>query len=391
LIATALLAWVAAPALSLQPWAPAAVDFEQRLPDAERIPAAQRSAAHPGEAAARWISPAIEAPHRFDLVGIAGEMRPVEIRARPDDGAWSEWVETGDGTPVYVDGADHVQVRAPFRPSGDLHYVNVSGTAGGALADALNSVRGSINSAFISLASTSVAQALAPKPKVISRAGWGADLAEGGCPPRKPAAFGAVRAAVIHHTVNANDYAPEEAPGIVLGICRFHVFGNGWDDIGYNALVDRYGVVYEGRAGGLKRPLVGAQAQGFNDQTTSIASIGDHSAEAITGQARRSIIRYLAWKLGVNRAKPANGTVQLTSGGGTENRHPAGTVITVPRIIGHLTLGNTGCPGVLDAEIPVIRNAVQKRMKRYSKRKGKKKKKKKGKKKRRAGGVRAAS
>ena len=379
---TALLAWVAAPALSVQPWRPAAVDFEQELPDAKQVSAAARAAAGIQDTpASRWISPPVTAPRQFDLVGIAGEMRPVELRARPDGGEWSEWVETHGGDPVYVDGADQVQVRASFRPEGTLHYVNVSGTAAGPLGNALNSVRGTINSAFISVASTSVAQALAPKPAVISRAGWGADLAEGGCQPRKAPALGRVNAAVIHHTVNANDYAPEEAPGIVLGICRFHVNGNGWDDIGYNALVDRFGVVYEGRAGGLKRPLVGAQAQGFNDQTTSIASIGDHSAEPITGQARRSIIRYLAWKLGVNQAKPANGAVQLTSGGGTANRHPEGTVVTVPRIIGHLTLGLTACPGILDGEIPVIRNAVQKRMKRYSKRKGKKKKRK-GKKKR---------
>jgi uncharacterized protein with LGFP repeats len=210
---------------------------------------------------------------------------------------------------------------------------------------------------------------------IVPRAAWGADNPDGGCPPRQPPETGAVIAAVIHHTVNANDYTPEEAPSIVLGICRFHVYGNGWNDIGYNALVDRYGTLYEGRAGGLKHPIVGAQAEGFNDQTTAIASIGDHTSEAPTPEAQRSIIQYLAWKMAVNRAYPATGLVQLTSGGGSENRYPAGTVITVPRIIGHIDLGLTECPGgAMTPLIPQIRAAVQKRIKHYAKHRNKKKK-----------------
>ena len=108
----------------------------------------------------------------------------------------------------------------------------------------------------------------------------------------------------------------------MLGICRFHVYGNGWNDIGYNALVDRFGTLYEGRAGGLKKPIVGAQAQGFNSVTTSIASIGDHTTELITPEATRSIIQYLAWRMAAIRAfpvraYPVTGTVQLTSAGGS--------------------------------------------------------------------------
>ena len=376
------LVWVAAPALSLRPYIPGAVDFERAIPSAKRMaPAAVASArrANPGHKPARWISPPIDAPHRFDLVGVAREPRAVQIRVRDGGGRWSEWVEQDDGTPIYVGGADQAQVRASFRPRGRLHFVNVSGTAGGFASGLLTSARRAINTAFISIASTPVAEALAPKPRIVSRAAWGADNPSGGCPPRRAPQYGTVRAAVIHHTVNANDYTPEEAPSIVLGICRFHVYGNGWDDIGYNALVDRFGTLYEGRAGGLKRAVVGAQAQGFNSQTTSIASIGDHTSEAPTPQAIRSITQFLAWKMAVDRATPVTGTVQLLSGGGSENKYRAGAVITVPRIIGHLDLGLTACPGgALYPLIPQIRAGVQKRIKHFAKKRRKKRRHRKG-------------
>jgi N-acetylmuramoyl-L-alanine amidase len=389
----ALLAWVAAPALSLRPYMPGAVDFEAAVPAAKRIAQTAKlraEAREEGEPAPRWISAPVSAPDRFDLVGVAGELRELEIRVRDEGGEWTDWVPQEDATPIYVDGADEAQVRAPFKPAGELHFVNVSGTSGGFASRLLTSARESINSAFISIASTPVAQAIAPKPVITPRALWGADNPDGGCPPQGPPELGGTAAAVIHHTVNANDYTPEEAPSIVLGICRFHVFGNGWNDIGYNALVDRFGTLYEGRAGGLKKPIVGAHSQGFNSVTTSIASIGDHTTEAITPEATRSIIQYLAWRMAAIRAfpvktYPVTGTVQLSSGGGSASRYPAGAVVTVPRIIGHLTLGLTECPGTIDPQIPTIRAAVQKRIKRYSKRrcKGKKAKGKRGCKKKR--------
>jgi hypothetical protein len=120
--------------------------------------------------------------------------------------------------------------------------------------------------------------------------------------------------------------------------------------------------------------VVGAQAQGFNDETTSIASIGDHTTEAPTPQAQASIIRFLAWKMAVDRAYPVTGTVSLTSGGGPESRYRAGTVITVPRIVGHTTLGLTACPGgAMIPLIPQIQAAVQKRIKHFARGKCKRK------------------
>ncbi len=361
----ALSAWVAAPALSLRPYVPAVESFERGLPEAKRFAA---DYGHRGEEGhgheARFISPVVTAPHEFDLVGVAAEMRHLEIRVRDEGGEWSDWVEQTDGTPVYVDGADEAQVRASFRPSGELHFVNVSGTAGGVGERLLNGARAGISMAFIALASTPVAQALAPQPTVVPRSAWGADVSGSACVPKGPPELGEVRAGVIHHTVNANTYTAAEAPGIVLGICSFHINANGWNDIGYNALVDRYGTLYEGRAGGLASAVVGAQAQGFNSQTTSIASLGDHRAEAVTPAARSAIVSFLAWRLQTAGLRNVTKTTPLTSGGGGANRYASGAVISVPRVLGHGELGLTECPGgALAAEVAGIRRDVQRLLK----------------------------
>jgi hypothetical protein len=59
---------------------------------------------------------------------------------------------------------------------------------------------------------------------------------------------------------------------------------------------------------------------------------------------------------------------KLTSAGGAQNRYSSGTVVSLPRVIGHRDLGTTECPGnQLYSQIATIRRQVQKRIKRFSK------------------------
>jgi hypothetical protein len=360
--------WVAAPALSSQPYMPEAVDFEQPLPAAEAVaraatePAAHRSHAHARDVSFR--SPVIAAPERFDLVGLAGELRPLELRARERGGSWSAWTETANGDPVYFGGAEELQLRAHgWRPKGTLHYVNVSGTTselGGVLTDA----REAINAAFISATGLVDADAEAQpvRPPIVKRGEWGATRGEGGCRPRERPSRGLVKSAVVHHTVTANKYSEAEAPRIVLGICRYHRNGNGWNDIGYNALVDRFGNVYAGRAGGLRKAVIGAHAQGFNAQTSGVATVGTHTTTPITPATRDSLVSYLAWKLSAHLL-PARGKTTMTSAGGSASRYPEGRRVRTNRVIGHGTVGLTACPGTeLAGELPRIRRLVQERI-----------------------------
>jgi uncharacterized protein with LGFP repeats len=345
---------------------PVAADFGRPLPRMERVASGPGAlAAKPGAGPVAYRSRPITAAHPFDLVGLAGEMRPVEYRSRAEGERWSGWVETSNGDPVYTGTARQVQLRARgWRPAGRLHFVNVSGTmdAGGSL---LDRARGAIHGAFVSLAGLvdPVAQADPPRPGIVSREEWGANDDPGGCHPSAGPIYGTVRAAVVHHTVSTNTYTEAQAPGIVLGICRFHKHANGWNDIGYNALVDRFGNVYEGRAGGLSRAVVGAHAQGFNSQTTGVASIGDQSAVPISKDAMKGFAHFLAWKLFLHGVTHAKGHVDLVSAGGSFSRFPAGTLVRSGRISGHGHFDYTECPGgALLLQMDALRERVQRRI-----------------------------
>ena len=376
------LGWGVAPAISLDPYVPRAVDFERSLPEAKRVTPPARSAGAPRQAGVgvrgrhldegpvRYITPVVEAPARFDLVGVAGEMRSLEFRVREDGDEWSEWVETSNGEPVYTGGADAVQVRGRrTRPEGKLHFVNVSGdhsTASGAL----NAVRRAVNSAIVAVASLPTAAAQAPELgavlEVVTRKQWGAERKSGGCKPRTKPEYGKVQAAVVHHTVTTSSYTRQEAAGIVLAICRYHRNANGWNDIGYNALIDRFGRVYEGRDGGLGRRLVGAHAQGFNSSVTGVASIATHTKRGPTRKAKKALVHFLAWKL-AKHGIPAKGRTGIVSGGGALNRHPAGRRVRLKRILSHSDTGFTECAGRgMRRQLKGIRKRTQQRIDRLA-------------------------
>jgi hypothetical protein len=311
---------------------PEATDFTQALGGVERAT---------GNSEDAYKSRVLEAPARFDLAGLTGEVRESELRGRVKGGEWTDWTETAHGDPVWFGGMDELQVRTHgWRPSGSVHYVSVSE----------------------GLSETSGRAGGGAGPNVISRRQWGANKKSGGCKPREAATYGGVKAAVVHHTVSATDYSEAEAPGMVLGICRFHRNSNGWNDIGYNALVDRFGNIYEGRAGGLGRAVIGAHAQGVNAQTTGVAVIGTHTSTPVSKPALNGVAKWLAWKL-PQHGIDGSGRAHLVSAGGDSARYPAGTEFKAARIFGHRVANYTGCPGdALIDQLPKLRKKVARRI-----------------------------
>jgi len=339
---------VAAPAFSLKPYRPEPVDFETGPGVQKRFGSGVQSEP-------------IRTGRRFNLVGLRwqGEGEPgVALRTRTDDGDWTRWAPLrthaedapdpgrgepdpqGSSAPAWVGDADWVQYRVTQPVPGlRLHYVNVEGSS--SPADRLRTgVRRAVSTAVASLAGGFDARAAGSAPGMVSREGWGASS----CPPRRAPEEGSVKAAFVHHTVSLNDYSREEAPSVVLGICRYHRNSNGWNDIGYNFLVDRFGTLYEGRAGGIDAPIIGAQAQGYNAQTTGIANLGTFSSVRQSSAALDAMARLIRWKLPLHGA-PTYGTTTLQSAGGGTNRFPAGANVRVQRVSGHRDTNETECPG----------------------------------------------
>ena len=143
--------------------------------------------------------------------------------------------------------------------------------------------------------------AVAGSPAIVPRSAWGADES---IRRNAPGYAPAVRFAIVHHTAGPNDYSPSQAAAIMRGIEIYHVKSNGWNDIGYNFLVDRYGTVYEGRYGGIDRNVIGAHALGFNTGSVGVALIGSFGSSAPPAAALRSLEKLLAWRLDLAHVDP---------------------------------------------------------------------------------------
>jgi hypothetical protein len=279
------------------------------------------------------------APSRFDLVGLhwqgAGSVR---FRTHRVGGFWSGWhaaaPEAEDrpdpaspearrsagwrlGSPWWVGSSDRIE----YRLKGDVRrlraYLVTSPGEGG--------VSRTLSTAAV--------------PPIVPRSGWHADESIRRAEPRYA---DTLRFAVVHHTAGANDYSVEEAPAVVRAIELYHVKGNGWNDIGYNFLVDRFGTVYEGRYGGIDRNVIGAHALGFNTGSVGVALIGTYGAAAPSRGALDSLTRLLAWRLDLAHVDP---TASLSVVSGGSERYRAGVTVRLRAISGHRDTGLTACPG----------------------------------------------
>lgn len=295
----------------------------------------------------------VTAPKRFDLVGLHWRgSGTVLFRTRSVTGRWSAWrtaapeaEDTPDGgtregraragwhlgNPYWVGASDRLQ----WRVRGDVHRLRAWYVSSPAQRQTLRAV------------------SMAGSPKIVLRAAWRADdeILRGA-----PRYAGRVYFSVVHHTAGSNSYTATQSPAIVRAIQLYHVKGNGWNDIGYNFLVDKYGQVFEGRIGGIERNVVGAHAEGFNYGSTGVAVLGSYTSSSITPAARQALVKLLAWRLDVAHVDPVS-LVNWSSGGNA--KYPLGTHLKIRAISGHRDTGYTSCPGnMLYGQLPLIARLV---------------------------------
>lgn len=204
----------------------------------------------------------------------------------------------------------------------------------------------------------------APMPAIISRSEWGADenLRRSG-----PKFAPTIKAAIIHHTASKSNYTPEEAPSQMRNLYTYFTKGLKYSDMAYNFMVDRFGRLYEGRGGGMDKPVVGGHTAGFNDQTFAISALGNFQTFKPSDPEMVAIVdsvsSLLAWKLSMNHRDPNGQTTLVSDSDAGTSKYKPGQTANALVVGGHGDIGSTACPGkFLEVQLPAIRAATGAKM-----------------------------
>ena len=220
---------------------------------------------------------------------------------------------------------------------------------------------------------TSPQGAVVPRPRIISRAEWGADETWRDA----DAAMGTgIIAGFMHHTASTNAYAADQGPAQMRALYSYYTKGLHYKDLAYSFLVDRYGNIYEGRSGcprvittpcdGPSMPAVGAHTAAMNVNTFAVSVIGNYQTENPPAANLAAIVNgvssVMAWKIAPYGLKP-DGYSDVPVGADPKNlsRYAEGDVAHIQTISGHRDVGRTVCPGqYLYPALPEIRAKINK-------------------------------
>ena len=321
------------------------------------------------------VSEAVATPMPFSMVGFSvPEGADLEFRTSADGEDWTTWTEAevadpDEGPdprsqearraaeqltePVWVGKATHLQTRlrgdrGAARPQEvGVELIDSAGLGRTWARRVLDRVKAAWRG------TPPAAHAAPGQPPIVRRKQWGADerLRRG-----SPSYASRIVMGVVHHTAGSNRYSRAEAPAVMRAIYRYHTQSRGWSDIGYNFLIDRYGTIYEGRYGGIDRPVIGAHAGGFNTGSFGASLIGTFDSARPPAAMRAALEQLLAWKYDIHHTDVL-GQTSYTSYG--SSRYPSGRKVTLNRLSGHRDVSTTACPGGRTyAGLPNLRERV---------------------------------
>ncbi|MDR2454146.1 MAG: N-acetylmuramoyl-L-alanine amidase [Bifidobacteriaceae bacterium] len=292
----------------------------------------------------------------FSVAGVTwqGGPAPGRVLARAyQAGEWTDWYDLeadGGPDPGSAEGGGAAGASGPLVAAGATGLqIQVLSQAGQALPQA-------IGAAVVPLAAVEAAgpagglAAAAAGPAIQPRSAWGAAPADysGNTPKGQPELAAQLKGAIIHHQAGSNTYTQAQVPGIIRSIQSWHMGNNGWNDIGYNFLVDKFGGIWEGRQGGVTLNVVGAHATNFNTGSTGVCLLGDLDKVEPTAEALQAAGQVVAWRLSLAGITNLKGSTVYPN-------DPKQA--TQPVVAGHRDVQATTCPGrYLYAKLDQLRN-----------------------------------
>jgi hypothetical protein len=259
----------------------------------------------------------------FDAVGLNGVLPDVPARLEVSrwtrDGSWSEWVPMEQHAfeggrfwakavfPFAAPGKVRIRVQEDGAPKHTLRFYGFEAFRRGEEAPG-----GGVE-----------AEAEPAATRVVTRAEWGAKS------PRATEPTSPYRI-TIHHTQGAYAAGVEEGMREARAIQDYHMNGRGWNDIGYQYLMDGLGNLYQGRG----EKVLGAHTADNNAGNIGVSLMGNYmelKPNDAQMESLKSFLPVLAERYGI----PAE------------------------RLYGHRDLSASDCPGdKLFARLPELRKAL---------------------------------
>ncbi|HAD95909.1 MAG TPA: hypothetical protein DCG19_00810 [Cryomorphaceae bacterium] len=259
-------------------------------------------------------------------------------------GGWSEWEhlhlntegETPDRTTFFAPYIEKEFEAIRFRSSQKLnrnvvfriYFPSASGNT-------INKMKGAMDSACA-----------CQKPAYCGRDCW---CPSGNCPKDASPDYTTPTHIIIHHSAGTS--TSNNWPAVVAAIWDAHVNTNGWDDVGYNWLIDPDGLIYEGRGDS----TLGAHFSCMNTNTLGICMLGNFETVQPTFSMISSLTYLIAWESCLENIPPLGSSFHAAS------------QLNLPNISSHRD-GNTStqgcpkgtaCPGAnLYVLLPTIRQNV---------------------------------